>query len=57
MLHFPTFQAISPSLILGVNTNIGRRKFQPFELIERIEPFERHKPHKRLILYLTSVIF
>ena len=47
MLQFPTFQANSPSLILGENINIGRRKFQPFELIERIEPFERHKHHKR----------
>jgi len=26
--------------MIGENTNIGRRKSQPLELIEQIEPFE-----------------
>jgi len=27
--------------MIGENTNIGRRKSQPFELIEQIEPLEQ----------------
>ena len=45
--------------MIGENTNIGRRKSQPFEHIEPIEPFEQlqkplkphkhQKPHKHLV--------
>jgi hypothetical protein len=36
-------------LTIGENTNIGRREHQPFELIERIEPFEHVKPPKSFV--------
>ena len=38
-------QYVFSTLMIGDNTNIGRRNPQPFELIELIEPFEPNLPN------------
>ena len=46
--------ATSFSFTIGENTYIGRRKFQPFERIEHIEPFEHIIPPKHEGFFLTQ---
>ena len=42
--------------MIGENTNIGRRNPQPFERIERIEPFEQILSQKKAAPFETAFL-